>query len=63
MKRSISLQNIGSVEDVLMFGKYKGNKFKTILSDDAQYLEWAMNENIISVSEQIKDMIYDCLTY
>lgn len=34
-----------------------------VLHDDAQYLEWAMNENIISVSDKIKDMIYDCLTY
>ena len=63
MKRSISLQNIGSVEDVLMFGKYKDCTVKAVLHDDAQYLEWAMNENIISVSDQIKDMIYDCLTY
>lgn len=39
MKRTVSLQHITSVKQILSFGKYKDSSVKNVLHDDAQYLE------------------------
>lgn len=63
VKRVTTCQHITSVTDVLTFGKYKGNKVETVLSDHPEYLEWAMTEKIITVTPEIKRTIYGALTY
>lgn len=62
-RRTNSLQKISSVNDILTFGKFKSYQVLYVLDNCPDYLEWAMTENVISVTEEIKNLIYDKLTY
>ena len=44
---------------VFRFGKYKGLKYKTILSRDKQYIDWVLNQSWLS--EKCKNEITSIL--
>lgn len=56
-------QHFKTNEDVLTFGKYKDLKVSTILADDPSYLEWALENKVITCEKIVEDAIQDKLTY
>lgn len=45
----------------LWFGRYKGALVMTILESDPRYLEWAINEGVIRVDNEVADALEEAL--
>lgn len=41
--------------DTITFGKHKGQTIRTILSKDAQWIKWAINQKAIKVYDNVRD--------
>ena len=52
------------LDDILDFGKYKGEKISEVLLKDAQYIEWCMwNIPTFILSNEVQKMLVKQLEY
>jgi hypothetical protein len=64
MKRVTSVrQHLKTNEDVLTFGKYKDFTVTEVLAVKPDYLEWCLDEKVITCEKIVEDAIQDKLTY
>lgn len=53
-------ERMSDLNDLLCFGKYRGLTVGHVMKHDAQYLLWAEDQGIISLSDDLQEGICEC---
>lgn len=54
------MNEVNELTDLLCFGKHKGKTVESVLKEDAQYLLWAEEEGIITLSDDLQEAASEC---
>jgi hypothetical protein len=54
-------QHIQSINDVLEFGKHSGVTVEDILHDEPGYFDWLFEKNIITATEEMREIINNAI--
>jgi len=54
------MNEVDELSDLLCFGKYRGQTVDKVLKTDAQYLLWAEEQKIISLSDDLQEAASEC---
>ena len=56
----VKMNEVNELIDLLCFGKYKGKSVEHVIKEDAQYLLWAEEQGIISLSDDLQEAVSEC---
>jgi len=61
MSRTIIQDKVSTFEDLINFGKYKGQTVEDVIDKDPQYIEWALEEEILKLKPRVISYLQDKL--